>query len=302
MTINPNVSFVSFSSLNYVLTYTAAPGGIIDGEIDIAIPSGWIINSVTSSNGAAAIAEGVIKITGINLNGGSQLLLYLNNVTNGFTPGDNTFPVHVKTTPGGVLSQLSSNPSVYLNSMPNNGNLALTSPSGSEKWKAGTLQYIVWERKGIVIGSFLLEYSTDFGNTWIKINKSPIAGVTRYPWIVPNVNSDNCLIRISNYLTHKPLSIVKNVFSIYTEGNQAANYPNPFNPATRISFYNPDKDFVNLRVYNTLGQKVAELVNKELTAGKYEYIFDGSNLPSGVYLYNLTIGGKSQTHKMILAK
>lgn len=302
MTIAPNSSYVTFSSLNYVLTFTASTGGLFNGQIDIAIPGGWSIESVTSSNGTAAIVDGVIRITGVTLNGGSQLFINLNNTTNGNSPGENIFAARVKTTAGGILTPLVSSPSVYLNSISNNGSITITSPSGGERLKAGTLQYITWERRGIVMGSFLLEYSIDNGKTWIRINRSPIAGVARYSWLVPDVNSDNCLIRISNYLTKKPLYIIKRAFSIYTEGREAGNYPNPFNPSTKISFYNANKEFVTLKIYNSLGQQIAELVHKELSAGKYEFEFNGSNLPSGVYFYNLTIGNKSETHKMILAK
>ena len=61
-------------------------------------------------------------------------------------------------------------------------------------------------------------------------------------------------------------------------------------------------DFVNLSVYNTLGQKVAELVNGELAAGTYEYEFTGTNLPSGIYFYTLTAKNYFQTMKMALLK
>ena len=237
MTIAPNNSFVSFSSMNYILTYTASPGGLLNGEIDIAIPWSWSIESVTSSIGSAAIVDGVIKITGVSLNGGSQLIISLNNTTNGSTPGENTFPVSVKTTAVGVLTPIVSSPYVNLNSLSNNGSLAITSPVGGERWKAGSMQYITWERKGIVMGSFLLEYSTDNGATWIRINKAPIAGVTRYPWIIPDVNSTNCMIRISNYLTHRLIDFTRRPFCIYTGGCQASSYPNPFKPERKNKLF-----------------------------------------------------------------
>ncbi|MEJ2617120.1 MAG: T9SS type A sorting domain-containing protein, partial [Ignavibacteriaceae bacterium] len=66
------------------------------------------------------------------------------------------------------------------------------------------------------------------------------------------------------------------------------NYPNPFNPETRIDFSIPQKQMVTLRIYNTIGEQVAELLNGEKDAGSYTVTFNGSNLPSGIYIYRLT--------------
>ncbi len=80
------------------------------------------------------------------------------------------------------------------------------------------------------------------------------------------------------------------------------NYPNPFNPSTIISFEVPFASHVKLDVYNILGQKVAELVNKNLSAGNYQYSFNANNLSSGVYLYRIEANGFTATKKMILTK
>jgi len=89
------------------------------------------------------------------------------------------------------------------------------------------------------------------------------------------------------------------------------NYPNPFNPTTTISYSIPipmgietscQGVTVSLQVYNSLGQKVATLVNKEQTPGNYTVQFNASNLPSGVYFYRLRAGNFVVTKKMILLK
>jgi len=88
------------------------------------------------------------------------------------------------------------------------------------------------------------------------------------------------------------------------------NYPNPFNPLTTIKYSVPKDENLKLTVYNTLGQEVAELVNKEVKAGNYEHEFNASDLASGVYFYQLRAGDPStssgqvfvQTKKMILLK
>jgi hypothetical protein len=80
------------------------------------------------------------------------------------------------------------------------------------------------------------------------------------------------------------------------------NYPNPFNPSTIIRFTLPQHSLVKLEVYDILGQRVAQLVNKELTAGTHEVLFNASNLASGVYFYQLRANGFIETKKMILLK
>ncbi len=80
------------------------------------------------------------------------------------------------------------------------------------------------------------------------------------------------------------------------------NYPNPFNPTTRIQFAIPEQGLYTLKVYNTLGQEVAELVNGELTAGFYNHTFNASNLASGLYVYNLKGNNVNISKKMILIK
>ena len=83
----------------------------------------------------------------------------------------------------------------------------------------------------------------------------------------------------------------------------AQNYPNPFNPSTEIGFTLPeDAGNVRLTVYNTLGQKVTELVNSPLTAGTYRYSWNARNEAAGVYLYEIKADGFVSVKKMILLK
>ena len=98
------------------------------------------------------------------------------------------------------------------------------------------------------------------------------------------------------------------------------NYPNPFNPTTTLSFVIGHRSFVNLKVFDILGNEIATLVNQDLSAGEYEVEFSakggsasGGNaygLPSGVYFYQLKAGDPStssgqamiQTKKMVIIK
>lgn len=82
----------------------------------------------------------------------------------------------------------------------------------------------------------------------------------------------------------------------------AQNYPNPFNPTTKISFTIPVDQQVALKVYNSLGEEVATLVNNNLTKGSYTINFDANGLSSGLYFYKLESGNKVLVRKMVLLK
>jgi photosystem II stability/assembly factor-like uncharacterized protein len=80
------------------------------------------------------------------------------------------------------------------------------------------------------------------------------------------------------------------------------NYPNPFNPSTVISFGIPQTATVTLRVFNTFGQEVANLLDEVQSAGYHEVVFDGSGLASGLYFYRLQAGTYTDTKKLMLLK
>ena len=85
-------------------------------------------------------------------------------------------------------------------------------------------------------------------------------------------------------------------FSLYQ------NFPNPFNPTTTIVFEISRASFVNLDIYNLLGQKVVRLVSNRLSEGRYSVPFDGNRLPSGIYLYRIETETGSVTKAMSLVK
>jgi len=80
------------------------------------------------------------------------------------------------------------------------------------------------------------------------------------------------------------------------------NYPNPFNPVTKIKFDIPQQSFTELTVYDIQGKEVQVLLETILASGKYEYFFDASNLSSGIYLYSIRSGNYSAIKKMVLVK
>ena len=84
--------------------------------------------------------------------------------------------------------------------------------------------------------------------------------------------------------------------------NLGQNYPNPFNPTTAINYQIGNDSFVNLKIYNALGEEVAELVSEFQKGGSYKVTFDASELPSGIYLYQLTAENHRESKKMLFIK
>jgi len=107
-----------------------------------------------------------------------------------------------------------------------------------------------------------------------------------------------------------PLIVQVDVLSVNTEwyGDQPSeivlyqNYPNPFNPSTQISFALPASEHVELSIYNVSGQKVAELLNQQMSAGVHQITFDAQSLSSGTYIYQLKTSDGVLSKKFMLIK
>lgn len=80
------------------------------------------------------------------------------------------------------------------------------------------------------------------------------------------------------------------------------NYPNPFNPITNISYSIPNESNVEIIVFNYLGQKIKTLINGVKKRGSYKIQFNGNDLPSGIYFYQIKAGNFNKVKKMILLK
>ncbi len=68
------------------------------------------------------------------------------------------------------------------------------------------------------------------------------------------------------------------------------NYPNPFNPSTKIRYSIADPGFVELKVFNAIGEEMVTLLNEYKNAGNYELDFDADELQSGIYFYRIASG------------
>jgi len=94
----------------------------------------------------------------------------------------------------------------------------------------------------------------------------------------------------------QPGSLTPSVFALYQ------NHPNPFNPTTEISFDLPAAYHVKLEIFNSIGQKVTNLVDRYLEAGEHTVIWNSTEAASGVYIYRLEAGDFVATRKMVLLK
>ena len=170
-------------------------------------------------------------------------------------------------------------------------------------WNADTSasQYqLVVER---VFGSKSTVLDTLLNSTGIQLTME-LAPNTLYHWRVRGINLGKNLSgewsQLWNFTTGMRTSIEDEL--IPQEYLLSQNYPNPFNPSTQIQYALPEATQVILEVFNSVGQKVMELVNGRQSAGYHTATFDASGLSSGVYLYKLTTPSFTETKKMLLIK
>jgi hypothetical protein len=155
--------------------------------------------------------------------------------------------------------------------------------------KVGGLQQLVgkWEKLGFVNGN---------GNS-----NSPKS----YSFEDKNVNAGKYDYRLKQIDTDGKFEYSKIIeidFGSPMNYEMSQNYPNPFNPSTTIRFSVSESSFINLSVYNSLGEKVEELVNEVKEVGVHSINFKAESLPSGIYFYRLQTPNFTQTKKMILLK
>jgi len=118
---------------------------------------------------------------------------------------------------------------------------------------------------------------------------------------VPNYYSNHV-----DFIPITPADVDENCSQIPQTVDLSQNYPNPFNPSTKIQFQIAEFGFVNLKVYDVLGNEVAILVNEEKPVGEYQVDFNTSTInhipSSGIYFYQLKTNNFVKTKKMVLMK
>ena len=146
-------------------------------------------------------------------------------------------------------------------------------------------------------------------SNWEKIGFVAGNGTTTVPKLYSytddNVSSGSYSYRLKQIDfngTYKYSNIVEVEVNVPLKFSLSQNYPNPFNPTTQIEYNIQSDGFVSLKVYNTLGQQVAELENGFTKAGSHTVTFNAVNLSSGVYYYRIELENKVLNKKMLLLK
>lgn len=170
-----------------------------------------------------------------------------------------------------------------------------------------TLNSIKFKDKdtGIVAGSNIVYMITNSGKDWNVIDEEIFKDGLNYGIGFCNHGHTWITSAGSGIFTNAPLdttttSVVGSVKPEFYSLSQ--NYPNPFNPVTTIEYSLPENNFVAVKVYNVLGKLVNTLVNEEQSAGTHKVSFDATNLSSGMYIYSITVNGKTISRKMTLLK
>ncbi|NOS85594.1 MAG: T9SS type A sorting domain-containing protein [Ignavibacteria bacterium] len=195
--------------------------------------------------------------------------------------------------------------------------------NGSQYIKT-TNQGVTWQVNTITPTESLISLSFVNGNTGyllsqsLKILKTTDGGAS---WITQNLPQSGVSVRDVEFASVNRGIILCSggkimktttggeILGIQAVGNNipkefgvSQNYPNPFNPSTQIRIDITRTAYVRLVVYDQLGREIEQLVNNELNPGSYEYDWNASGYPSGIYFYKLQAGEFVETKKMILVK
>jgi hypothetical protein len=143
--------------------------------------------------------------------------------------------------------------------------------------------------------------------TTFALNLNPLSGRRVYASVgITGTFHDSCVAVRNVYLEESTLAKLisgeSSTASTPKDYKLSQNHPNPFNPSTVIAYSLPEAGDVSIIVTNVFGQKVRTLVEQYRQAGTYGVTFDGSELPSGVYNYTMTINGNTISKRMTLMK
>jgi len=121
-------------------------------------------------------------------------------------------------------------------------------------------------------------------------------------YVIGGLNSNGDAVDNVEFIVAGIPSAVESDYYTLENFKLSQNYPNPFNPSTTISFSIPNEEFISIKVFNSIGEEVEDLVHETKPAGKYSVTFDANKLTSGVYFYKISAGNFIETKKMIFIK
>jgi N-acetylneuraminic acid mutarotase len=138
-------------------------------------------------------------------------------------------------------------------------------------------------------------------NIFISANRAYMANVVykNNLYVIGGLDPNGDAVNNVEFIVAGTPSAVETEPGIPNDFELSQNYPNPFNPSTTIKFSIPKEEFVSLKVFNSLGEEVADLLHETKPAGNYSVSFSASQLSSGVYFYKIFAGSFVETKKMI---
>ncbi|MBE2254593.1 MAG: T9SS type A sorting domain-containing protein [Ignavibacteria bacterium] len=275
--------------------------GFIDNGFDVLPGTGQVVVTTTDSTTANT----------------SKVLLWLANSWFDISPNIG-FKVMQKVKPAFIITGITRGSGVPSNKVykmnfnqffaPNWTNITGT---GLSDFPLTDIQMDFEDTNRIIVGTqgWGCFITTNGGNNWFPWNEGLPAGtvVTEMRIIDSTQGEDQIIISTHGRGIFKR-RLSSNVISVNNQSTQIENYklnqnfPNPFNPITSISFKIPKKEHVTLSIFDINGREITKAVNGELTTGNHIIHFDGKNLSSGIYFYNLSTQSFTQTKKMILMK
>jgi len=178
------------------------------------------------------------------------------------------------------------------------GNVLILKFNGSHNNQTYEVFYIKQDhlfysgRNTVFFGATLYDIDND-GKEEIVINMDEIDYDLPYPQrrFFSLIYKPDFMVNVENENDKLPLGY-----------NLHQNYPNPFNSITTFSYEIPQKEFISIKVFNVLGEELMTLVHEEKAVGSYTVNFEANNLPSGIYIINMSAGGFRQSIKTLLLK
>jgi len=195
-------------------------------------------------------------------------------------------------------------------------------PNGSERFAANSMDSIKWTvSDNVGVDSVKCYYSGDGGQTWNLLIEMG-SQFTACPWFIPAKNGTSYRIKVvaiddarnfgedasdGFFEVYGGVGIGENAGGSSAQFELFPNFPNPFNPATQISYSLPRRTPVKLMIYNISGQIIQILVDEPQSPGFQQVSWNGQNesgeiLPSGIYYFRLQAGEFVMTRKMIFLK
>ncbi len=195
---------------------------------------------------------------------------------------------------------------IYLQEPADESSVELTSTSIDFRWSAShdidgdSLEYTLYILNTLPQKQFIIKADTSFSYEWLNLLDTN----QKYQWTVEvrdgvsrtaSLDTFSFSLGISTAITGELGKFPKDI--VLTQ-----NYPNPFNPTTFINYELPNANYVDLSIYNIIGQKIVTLVSEEQSLGKYKVKWDATKFSSGIYYYQLRIANKIISKKMVLMK